>query len=1192
MAIQPRTSKAKVSPLEKPPERDEKPKDFAAETREQYEKLKDKAETIPEKVATFVKDGGKLLLKEFEQGNMLKKIAILGGVAGIGYLAYKGLKKLGELIGSGFKSLFGLGEKLKEGLEEAKDSTMMNILKLALGGTLAAGVVTMLHEAINGKIPLTEILEAWKKGGAKGVGLLLLKKQKEGVISMGKEAWEAAAPALGLPPLEKVQEKLADVKEDIEKGYKWLDEKCHFGEVKARMEAYFKDHNITMPEWMKKLNLAEMAKDLGISQGDPKTWAQFAVAGGAALMIYKWAGKKALLVNAATYLFIVREGKASFGGQLLMALSHDFDEAKKKFFAQWRKNSDVAGLLDYFLEDFSLEKHIESGLDWIGEHPAESMVAMNGMWILRGVIVKGVKMAGKSALEVSKFALTNPGKMAVITAGVAALYAGRREFIQDFINITYDDAKSKEALDMRTHLDSILNIDRAKGEGVVEKQSHDFLKSLLEDPAKALNLASTIEAFQKGEFELICDLGGKIYYVAKGFNIPVQLTGLTWETFKSMSAIYSPEYEGNTMTATMGVGIEGIAFGSAAYFTGKEYLKATGAVYESAGSGGKGVWRVLKSLRPFSKEWNFVTKSMLSTPLIPIFKNLDGGHIGKLESELQKISHELTVASPDFNKIKHITEELIAHNPVLKNFKQIRDQLTGTRYGYEIAKKFSSVERTIIAIEDAAKRGKPDDLETIQKHIKDIQVEITKYRSSMSRLVERWELLKEGKFSEAFAKRAPTEDAELAAKEAAEAPYKPLSSQETFRKADGSYKTEVELRAEKAALDAEITSMDSKNPLKKAKQKAAMAIEAFLDPSKVDHMGGATAAEIRALDKANKASHLEDMALRMEAAEKGVQEKFMQEVNTVVQSARTRGISLADPAVKAQLEALQTKYIDPLARQKGSTLKLITKEYNALPKALRTPAMKRQIKNILEATDTTIMTKLVKGTKGRMKLMAVMAGLMFTTDALMHKNDPERELITIMQELGPDLGQLLVDVLPGIGTVSNFWSAIAGTEMVSGKDVSGAGDRATNVAWGVVGLAADVLTVLGAIPSGGTDVTANIFLRLTKAAKGGSKTAVKMIELWPRLEKLAEKMGGFKTLIEKMMKFTRENKGVMAKTLRTTERVSMAAGTALLVGGVGYHLYFKETDAPEIEVPDDLDEASTPAPVTPTSVAPTSIAQK
>lgn len=1168
MAIQPQAAKTKTSSLEKPPEFLERAKDFAAETREQYDKLKEAPASIPEKVGTFVKEGGKHLLKEFENGNLLKKIVILGGVAGVGYLAYKGLKKLGELIGSGFKSLFNLGEKLKENLDSTKSSTMESILKLALGGTLAAGTITLLYQAINGKIPFTELLQAWQKDGVKGIGLLLLKKQKEGVIAMGKEAWEAAAPALGLPPIDKVKEKLADVKEEIDKGYQWLDEKCHFSEVKTRMEKYFIDHNIQMPDWMKKLNLAEMSKDLGISETDPKTWAEFAVAGGAALMIYKWAGKKALLVNAAAYLFIVHEGKASFGGQLLRALSRDFDDAKKKFFSQWRKNSDVAGLLDYFLDDFSLEKHMESGLDWIGEHPAESMVAMNGMWVLRGVMVKGIALAGKSVLEAGKFAITNPGKMAIITAGVAALYAGRREFITDFVKITYEDPNSKEAIEMGKNLDSMLNVDRTKGEGVVEKQSHDFLKSLLEDPIKALNLASTIEAFQKGLFAFGFDLTGKAVLIMKGTNLPIQLSGLTKEAFKSLPTIYAPDYEGNRLVATTTLGAEILVLGSVTFMAGKEFLKATNAIIDINDKGAKAVGKVLWSLVPGTPEWRFVFRSMLSAPFIPFMKNVEGVHLGKIESEMKKLTAEISGESPDFAKIKKMASELADHH-MFKDYEKIKESLSGTRFGYELAKKFGGIKRCLREIEAAAIKAQPDEIAHIKNFLKEMEEQAADYRSTTSRLMERWELLKQGKLSEALAKRTPSEIAELTAREAVEAPYRALNSGETFRNINGTYKTDAELRAQKAALEAEMAALDPKDPMKKVKHKALKAIEAYLEPTL--HLSQTVQPSyFQGIDDVTKVDRIEKIAFQMEAVEKGVQEKFTQEVNVLVQDAKTRGISLADPAIKTQLEALQTKYIDPLAKQKGTTLELILKEYKALPKELRTPGMKAQIRTIIEGTEGQFTTRLMKGAKGRMKLMAVMAGLMFGTDALIHKNEPERELITIMQELGPDLGQLLVDVLPGVGTASNFYAAVAGKESVTGKDVSGLGDRATNTAWGVVGLAGDALTVLGSIPSAGTSFAANVLLRLTKAAKGGSKTAIKMIEMWPRFEKLAEKMGGFKKLAEKMLKYTRENKGVMAKSLRTTERVSMATGTALLVGGVGYHLYFKDADAPEMEVPDDL----------------------
>ena len=581
-----------------PPERAEgaEKKSFAQEVREAYESTPEKPKTTAEKVMAFVRAGGKMLMKEFEQGSWVKKAAILGGVAGAGYLAYQGMKKVGQLISGGFKKLFGIGEDLGENLEETKDGTVMGILKLALGGTLAIGTVTALYEVIKGKVSLIEIGEAWAKDGVKGVGMLLLKKQKDGAISIGKDIWGAIAGTLGLPSLDTIKEKLGDVKEEIEKGYKWLDDKCHFGEVKVRMESFFKEHNIEMPDWMKNLSLAEMAKDMGIDENDTKTYAEYAVAGGAAILIYKWATthgvKKGIMVNAAVYLGIVNESTGEFGRKLITSLGNELDQAKKKLFDKWGGDSQIAAYLEDMFGEFSIEKHLESSLEWIKEHPAESMLAMNGAWLLRGVIVRGLKLGAKATWNAAKFAVNNPGKTALVGLGAAALYVGRRDFVTDFINLTYDDPNGKEAMEMQANLDSMFDIDRSKAEGVEEKQIHGMFQSILEDPLKALNLKETQEAFEKGWFSFGFDIGGKVILMMKGFNLPVQLAGITKEAFKSLPLIYAGDYEGNQLATTAIVGTEILVLGSLTYMTGKEGLKATKAIFDINDKGAKAVAKV------------------------------------------------------------------------------------------------------------------------------------------------------------------------------------------------------------------------------------------------------------------------------------------------------------------------------------------------------------------------------------------------------------------------------------------------------------------------------------------------------------------------------------------------------------------------------------------------------------------------
>lgn len=1165
-------------------------KNFAHEAREAYDKSPEKPKSIPEKVAAFVSEGGKKLFKEFEQGSMVKKIAILGGIVGAGVLAYQGIKKIGQMIIGGFKKLFGFGEDLEKGLESAKDGTIMNILKLALGGTLAVGTVSALYEAIKGKIGLGEITEAWTKDGVKGVGLLLLRKQKEGIISIGTDLWGTLAGALGLPGIDKVKEKLGDVKDEIEKGYKWLDDKCHFGEVKARMEAFFTDHNIQKPEWMEHLSLAEMAKDMGIDAGDENNYAkyaEYAVAGGAAILIYKWAKthglKKGIIINAGVYLGIVNETTGKFGRDIVKAMGNELDQAKKKLFEKYGKNSQIAAYLEDMFGDFSIEKHLESSLDWIKDHPAESMLAMNGMWLLRGIIVKGLKVGANAAWSATKFAANNPGKAALIGLGAAGLYLGRREFITDFINLTYDDPKGKEAIDMQTNLDGIFGVNRNEKEGLGEKQGHDFFKSLLEDPAKVLDLQSTAEAFHQGGFAILKDGLGKFYYLAKGANIPVQLAGLTETAFKSLSHIYSPDYDGNVVAATATVGFECLVFGGGAYMLGRENLKAISAIYDANGS--MKLWHVLKSLVPGTKEWMFTVRSMLSVPLLPFMKVSLSKHIGTLEAKLGEITQELAKTPRNMQKIEEIADKLRTSG-MFKDFKDVQKNLSGTRYSYETAKHFSNIENTVEQLLGEAKKGDLANPGVITNYIKNMTDKIGEYRSWGSRLVERWEMIKGGKISEALKLQTAKEAAEL---EKGAVAAKPLDQKATFKTGPDAYKTDVQLQDEAKKLREEIATLEEGSPLKKAKQKALKSLEVYLDAT---HAKGVflKEADLAGLDETARAAKIEEAAANMEAAEKGLQARFEKSTNDIIQEAKRTGTALTDPSVQKKLATLDEQLIAPFAKEKKATLSLLLGEYKKLPSSLRSGAIKQQIKNVIEGADGTLMTKMVKGAKGRMKMMAIMAGAMFGTDALIHRNDPEREMMQIVSELGPDLGQLIVDCMPIIGTYSNFHSAISGKEMVSGKDVSGAWDRASNVAWGIVGLAGDAITALGAIPTGGTDIGVNIAGRLAKAAHGGSETAAKMIKMWPRFEKLAEKMGGWKNLATKMMEYVKGNKRVLA-TAHTVEKAGMVTGTVLLIGGASYHIFHKEVPGPELEVPAELTEeapapATTPAPTpVPTPVA-------
>ena len=1128
----------------------EKPS-FALKAKEAYEQILEKPKSIPEKVGVFISNAGKQLFKEFEQGNALKKIAILGGVAAAGYLTYKALKALGSAIVGGFKSLFGLGEKLKESLEGTHTDTIKGILKLALGGTLATGAIATLYEAINGKIPFSEILTAWNNDGIKGLGKLLLQKQKEGVIAIGKDIWGMMAPALGLPTLDKIKEQLAGVKENIDQAYAWLDEKCEFKGVKARMEMYFKDHDITMPEWLKNLSLTQMAKDLGIDKNDPKTWAEFAVAGGAGFMIYKWIGRKPgnlFAANAAIYLLIVKEGKNSFAGQILKSLGKEFDDAKKKILTKWA-GSDIGNMMECIIpSDFKLENHIEDGLEWMSEHPAETMIGMNGMWMMRSVMIKGIKSIGRGTFDVAKFVLTNPKATLLIGAGATALYAGRRGFIEDFINITYDDAKSTEAVAMRKNLDDFFGVDRNKPETLGEKQTHQIVRELVEDPLRALNLASTAKAFQEGAIAFGTDILGKVFLVIRGFNVPIQLGNLTFENFKNFAHIYSDEHEGNVALSTAILGTECVVFGSAAYLTAKEQWKVIKVIHD-AKEHGKKVSGVLKSFIPGTQEWRFALRSFASIPFIPMMRNLEGSQVGRANAALKTIEEEIIKASPDINKIKELARKTADD---FREFEKVKTELSGTRFGYEFNKHFEITRRQLREIENLAINANtdPTQLKLIQSKIDEARSKILDYRSTVSRLAERWEFIKQGKIAEAFKLQTAEELAEGAEKAAA----KPLDQASTFKRSHDTYKTNVELEDEARKLRTEIAALDPNDAARGVKQKNLTAIETYLSPTLATNP----------LDP----KKVMETASTLEAREKGIKALFEKSIDDIVRDAKVRGVPLSDPSVRAKLVEMDEKFLQPFAKHKKTVMKGLFEEFKKMPAHLQTKAIRQQLNNALQGADGTLVTRVVKAAKGRAKFMAVMASMMFATDALIHRNDPERELINILESLGPDAGQLVLDCLPVAGTFSNFYSAIAGKEAVSGRNVSGGWDRASNVAWGIVGLAGDALAVLAAPVSAGTSVGANALLRLTKAAKGGSVVAKRLITMWPRIEVLVEKLGGWKKFSDKVTTYLRKNKGKVAGTLRTVEKAGMVTGGVLLAGGTAYHVFYNEVDSEEIEVPE------------------------
>ncbi|MBI2453730.1 hypothetical protein HYV58_00960, partial [Candidatus Peregrinibacteria bacterium] len=393
---------------------------------------------------------------------------------------------------------------------------------------------------------------------------------------------------------------------------------------------------------------------------------------------------------------------------------------------------------------------------------------------------------------------------------------------------------------------------------------------------------------------------------------------------------------------------------------------------------------------------------------------------------------------------------------------------------------------------------------------------------------------------------------------------------ELFKNPDGKPKSHPELAEAAEKRRREIAALADDDPLKKMKRRELRALETFLDPEKNINDIAFDDGKFAVSDNADKALQLENAAAEIESVEKGTQARFHSEVENIAADAQRRNLPLSAPEITAKLEELDRKYTIPLASKKQQMMKKVLELYEKLPAGNRGYALRTQIRNALESAEGTPLIRFIKGAKGRVKMMVLMGSLIFATDQLVHRDETDREFNEIMAEMGPEMGQLFLDVLPIAGTFSNFYSAASGREIVSKRDVSNTWDRASNVLWGFAGLAADIVAGLAAVPTSGASIATVMFLRLTKEAKAGSKIASKLLTKWPRIEKIASRMGGWLEFAKKVKKGVGE-KPWLEKGLRQVHKTAFGAGSIMMVSGLSYHLYYAFVDSStELTLPQDI----------------------
>ncbi|MCC7197040.1 hypothetical protein IT413_02470 [Candidatus Peregrinibacteria bacterium] len=1076
-------------------------------------------------------------------------------MAGAAYGAYKiffsGSKKSDEQGEEGGEDKQGFFESMlsKVGL----NSTKKKLIAAAIGTLVLGGIIG--HEKIGEVISkLTNIS----------------KKHIDGFIALIKQGKykEAMAFLFGF----------GDIKETVEKDLAWLDEKIHFSEAKESFKKFCQDKGIQVPEgvtnFVKDLHLGEIAKELGISQGDEKSWLDYVGTGGGALLIYKFMGKKGLAINAGLYMFIVSQGKDSFGGKILHELAGVLDTVKNKLIEGVKNIPGADLIVEDAMEGYQIQNGVDDILTWMKEHPLESMAAMNGLWLGRHLLFKALKKLLKSGIKFASYVAQNPGKAAAITAVLGALYFSRKELIRDAVNAAYDNPNSPEAKEMLNSLYGLASVDPEKPTTLTEKAAPSYLKAIMDDPLNALKESANIIRYKNGEFSIGFDsLGKTAFLLVKGTNIPVVLGKLTWESFKLMGSGFSPDTDGNILTPMVFGGTMMYIFGSASW----EGFKSYKAIYESAGSAGGGIWRIMKSLVPGSKEWRFVMKSAAIGPFTPILRKWDSIRLMGLNKQLEEII-ELSKDAKNLDKVRKMSNDLMSQ-PYFSDFNAIRKDLVGTNFSYRTAERLDDINRRLKDIETSCVSGKLDD---VQKHASDAKKSLDEVRKGTAGVLERFKKIAAGDLKGAQNGIEAAADLNRAAKEAEQGVKEAkalnvlnIKQGPLFRNKDGSFKATAELEKDAERIAKEVAALDPSDVNRIAKEKELMALEVYLGKRKLSAVK-VNASEIGKLEGAEKANRIHTLAQEMEATEKGLQAKFNAEVEAIVKEAKAKNIALDSEEVMGKLEKLDKEITIPHAQAKQKNLQELLKAYEELPSHLKTPTLNAQLRHTIEGVDGTLMTRVVKGVKGRCKMMALMAVGVFALDQYMHRNDAERDLYKIMTDLGPELGQLVLDVAPVTGTFSNYYSAISGKEIITKRDVSGTWDRVSNALWGTVGLVGDAVTVIEAVPSGGTSVWGNMRLRLLKIAASEGKmanSAKKLIKYLPKLEKIAERMGGMTKMIDKIHDFLKDDR--ILKNMKRFEKAGLVVGTAMVVGGLTYNLRYAFVDKDtEIKIPPELIQTS------------------
>ncbi|MFA6435577.1 MAG: pre-toxin TG domain-containing protein [Candidatus Gracilibacteria bacterium] len=1154
------------------------PATFAAEAAREHKESSDKSQSTLSRVVAFLSES----VRKLNEGgfkavfkDLLDKISVKEN-----FNKAKEFFKDMPIIGK----LFDLAEWVIEQLNGVKQNTINGVLETFFGKVLPAGAIAGLTAAIGDKIGLDELLKF--KDNPAGLGAFLSQKVKDGTLEVKDSAlWEQLSGALGgLPPLSELVG--GKVTHAVEVGTDALRNLGDASPLKELRESLTMFLNNNYPGWQTEMAWVKDLSDpkkvmeaLGYDNVDQalKDFAgSAAVAGGAGVGSYlllgrllqspKWAGR--ISINFALYGFVASNEHVksiivnSIEG--LQAFTDKANEAVKNTLDAFGIEPSLLGLDS---EKLSSEKALDYVFTFLKDNPSlTALTALNGAMLsshfLLTLAYKFTDFMLSGAWTSVEFIATHKKASALAAVWGTLGFLKRRDLCEKLAEDVFfknDPDQQKKFIDWVSGLKGI-GFDQTEKPTVLETGLDPFYKRLIEDPIDFLTddvaRHKLIELTKEGKIAFQFDTAGRLFLgYLKGINPVWNAIQLERHAFESLLFELTNEDDfDDKLAASFALSGEAVVIG----VMGWGALKGYKTLFMPRNNARFSVWKLLNTcLNPFSKEARFVLKSALREPIekIPFLALTDAiqarsiadiSHSSRRVLEATQTYVDAFAAGDHKATEKAYAEILDRVDYIKKNFGEASGS---SRYVHasdiRLAQKFQSIDKECDELFAEVKKvaGKdPNAAARITERAQALEREVSQIETRYSRLLNLGKAISHGDFRS-------LRDAQAMTGVSARG-INGLDEKVLFKD-----KTLGELQVRAGVLKSELAQLKEGDPAWVAKWRELTALQVYLDPTK------ATTEFLKQVDFAHTTPdeavrRLEQMAYEMEAVEKGVNSRVQQRLAEITARAKQTGQKLDSPAIQAEVRKVDEELIQPFWKSKKVCLEQLNQQYKKLPESFKTNRLKAVFGL---AHENTYLTRVVKGARGRAKVVCVMTALMFSTDVLFAKDDAEKEFYDILKDLGPDAAQLIVDILPGIGTYSSYRTAATGKEWITGNTVEGWA-RWSNWIWGTVGLAEDAIAVIGFIPSGSGSLELNAGARLALASARGSKTAARLVELFPRIMKIAERMGGVEELAKSAMRFLSHAQTVK-KGLRVVSGVGMVAGTTVVIGEVTANLIYGEDES-------------------------------